>query len=344
MRNTVLLFSLAVLGLAAQPPGSRADIPPRKVIVASVMQPFWVTYPGLEKRLAELSGLLDRMAEESQRRYGRGLDVAVLPEVAVTGENADNPAAHSVPLAGPLNDVFSKKARQLRSYIVVPTYLTDDSSKKLFSNAAILFGRKGEVVGIYRKVHLAVHTGSDSMEGGVTPGKEVPVFECDFGRLGIQICFDIEFDYGWDQVARKNADLVVWPTQSPQTVRPAIRARQGGYFIVSSTWRHNASLFEPTGKIVTQIKPPSQVLVQEIDLSYAILPWSPKLQNGRALTAKYGDKVGYRYYEDEDRGLFWSNDPGVTIGQMMRSLDLAEAGSELERIKGLFKRSGVPGH
>ena len=85
-------------------------------------------------------------------------------------------------------------------------------------------------------------------------------------------------------------------------------------------------------------------MVQELDLSYAILPWSPTLKNGEAMSAKYGDKVGYRYYQDEDRGMFWSNDPHLTIGQMMRSMNLAEADRELDRIKLLYKKSGVPGY
>ena len=124
-------------------------------------------------------------------------------------------------------------------------------------------------------------------------GRELPVFDCDFGKLGIQICYDMDFDDGWAELARRGAELIAWPTQSPQTSQPAFRARQGRCYIVSSTWRHNASIFEPTGKIAAQIKSPERILVQELDLSYAILPWSSKLQNGKALKNAYGDKVGY---------------------------------------------------
>ena len=63
------------------------------------------------------------------------------------------------------------------------------------------------------------------MEHGSTPGKEEPVFQCDFGKLGIQICYDMDFDYGWRELARQGAELVAWPTQSPQTSQPAC-ARQ----------------------------------------------------------------------------------------------------------------------
>ncbi len=351
MRVTTIAFCIAVTAIAvrpavAEPPStsSRAGLPPRKVIVGTMMKPLWGAYPGLQQRLQQLSGMVDQMAEDARRKYGRGLDLAVLSEVAVTGELSGDVANQSVTLDGPLKEVFSRKARQLKTYIVVPTYLTDDRQHGRYSNAAILFGRDGEIAGIYRKLHLAVHTGSDSMENGTTPGKEVPVFSCDFGKLGIQICFDMEFDYGWQQLASKGADIVAWPTQSPQTAHPAARAKQYGYYIVSSTWRHNASVFEPTGKIVAQIKPPSEILVQEVDLSYVILPWSPQLKNGEALSAKYGPQVGYRYYEDEDAGIFWSNNPQLTIGQMMHSLNLSEADQELRRIRELYKKAGVPGN
>ena len=320
---------------------STADRAPRKVIVGTAMQAFWGEYPGLEKRLAQLGGLVDQMAEESRKKYGRGLDLAVLPEMAVTGELSGDVVGRSVAFEGPVREAFARKAREHRCYIVVPTYLSEDR-RKACSNAAILVGRKGELVGIYRKLHLAVHTGSDSLEDGATPGKEAPVFQCDFGKLGMQICFDIEYDYGWRELARQGAEVVAWPTQSPQTTHPAARAIAHRYYIVSSTWRDNASFFEPTGKILAQIKEPAHVLVQELDLSYAILPWSPGLHNGDAFKEKYGTRAGFRYYRDEDRGIFWSNDPQVPIGEMIRSLGLNEAHEELRRIRKLYEKAGVP--
>lgn len=345
MRTCLPLFTALFIssGLAAELKiPSAADQPPRKVIVGTAMQAFWGEYPGLEKRLEQLSGLIDQMAEESHKKYGRDLDLAVLPEMAVTGEISGDIMEHSVPLEGSLRDTFARKAQQHHCYIVVPTYLLENREKKLCSNAAILIGRKGELIGVYRKLHLAVHTGSDSLEGGMSPGKEAPVFECDFGKLGIQICFDIEYDYGWRELARKGAELVVWPTQSPQTTHPAARAIEHRYYIVSSTWRNNASFFEPTGKIIAQIREPAHTLVEQLDLSYAILPWSPALQKGAALKKKYGDKIGFRYYEDEDRGIFWSNDPQISIGEMARSLELSEAHHELQRIRRLYDKIGVP--
>ncbi len=315
--------------------------PPRKVIVGTVMQSFWGPYPGLRARLEQLGASVDQMVARAKQAYGRGLDLAILPEVALTGEAGEDALARSVAFEGEVSGTFTQKAREHSCYIVVPAYLLDSKEKKLCSNAAVLVGRKGEVLGTYRKIHLVVSLERGTMESGATPGGALPVFDCDFGKLGIQICYDMNFAEGWAELARRGAEIIAWPTQSPQTSQPAARARDNRCYIISSTWRHNASIFEPTGKIAAQIKPPQCILVQELDLSYALLPWSSKLRNGEALRKPYGEKVGFHYYEDEDCGIFWSNDPETTIGQMVRSIGVLELEEEMARVRQFYRTRRV---
>jgi len=344
MRRRSFLGALAAPALAAAPPVSSSSRPPRKVIAGTVMQPFWVDHPGLTKRLAQLGSIVDEMQAESRRRFGRGIDLAILPEVAVTGEAGPNSRLRAVPLHGEFGEFFAAKSRDYHCYIVAPTYLEESVSEKAVSNAAVLFGRKGEVAGIYRKVHLVVSPGGRQFENGCAPGREVPVFDCDFGKLGIQICYDIEFDYGWSELARQDAELIALPTQSPQTSHPACRAMHGRCYIISSTWRNNATVFEPTGKIAAQIVPPARILVYELDLSYAILPWHPNLRKGEAMRAKYGDKSGFHYYEDEDCGIFWSNDPHLPVAEMAKSIGVQESEASLERVRGIYRDARVIGY
>lgn len=323
---------------------STAGLPPRKVIVGTVTQPFWGKHPGLEKRLDELAAIVDQMRAESERKYHRGLDLAILPEVAITGEAGNDALLCSVPYKGSVHDAFARKAREHRCYIVVPAYLRESRDRRLCSNAAVLVDRRGETAGTYRKVHLVPSADGKRMESGATPGRELPVFTCDFGKLAIQICYDMEFDRGWKELARQGAELIAWPTQSPQTAQPAFRAWEQRCYIVSSTWRNNASVFEPTGKIAVQVRPPGRILVEEIDLSYAILPWSSRLRNGKALKEKFGDTIGFRYYEDEDCGIFWSNDPGTPVRRMVQALGLLELEDELARVRDFYHAAGVPGY
>jgi predicted amidohydrolase len=343
---------------------STSDHPPRKLIIGTVMQPFWGQHPGLDKRLHQLAEIIDRQEALSQKQYGRNVDLVVLPEVCITGEgeSVGHVSQWAFPLEGPVQDTFSAKARQYSSYVIAPLYLLDDKATRRCSNAAVLFDRKGQVAGTYRKVHLVVND-DNGLEHGCTPGDDVPVFHCDFGKLGIQICYDMDFRYGWQELARKGADIVAWPSQSPQRARPVPRAIQGRYYIVSSTWRKDACVFEPTGKIAAEVswKPSmgspgdwdqaggskpieDNILVHEIDLSYAILGYSRELKSGELFTKTFGNKAGFHYYDDEDRGIFWSNDPSMTIREMVAKLNLMEEQDELEHDRGVYHKAGIAGY
>jgi predicted amidohydrolase len=296
-----------------------------------MMYAMWGDYPGLDSRLTTLTGFVDRMAAEAERKYDANLDLAILPECAVTGESDGDVAKHSVPLQGPVLAVMGAAARKHHTYLIVPTYLCEDAERGIYSNAAVLLDRDGKLVGIYRKVHAVADDQGGTLEGGTIAGRDFPVFQCDFGKIGIEICFDMVYDDGWQVLARKGAEIVAWPTQSPQTIQPRWRASQHSYYIVSSTWRNNASIFDPTGDLIAQTTEPSSVLVEQVDLTYALIDWQPKLQNGKLFSDKYGNAVGYRYSEAEDGGIFWSNDPKIPIMQMVRELGVELRDDSLER-------------
>jgi predicted amidohydrolase len=312
--------------------GSKADRPPRKVVVATVILNRHAKYPGLEARLKDLEGVVDAMAKRASEKYpARGLDLAILPETIVTSPRG-SAAERAVPLDGPVRSTFSALARKHSAYIVAPMDLAESGPEgTTYSNAAVLFDRKGEVAGIYRKVRPVAVLGTDELERGITPGKSYPVFDCDFGKLGLQICWDIQFEDGWAALAEKGAEIVAWPTASPSTAQPASRAAMNRYFIVSSTPREDATIFEPTGLVGAQVEKQGEILVHQIDLSHAVLGWSAPLENGKALTDKFGDRVGFHYSPREDVGLFWSNDPSTSIGAMIRSLGLEELDTQLRR-------------
>ena len=297
------------------------------------MTHWYSDYPGLSGRLEQMCRLIDEMAAESRSRYGRSIDLALFTEYALTAGKSGTAAEVAVPLDDTIIGALSSKAREHHAYIVFGGVFRDAPPATACTNAAVVIDRQGRLVGRYDKVHPVLDKvgpeGKIVLEGGVRPGTAYNVFDLDFGRVGVQICYDIEYPEGWRRLAEKGAELVLYPTQSPQLTRPGKYAATHEYWIVSSTFRNNASFFEPgTGLVAAQITEPKQTLVHEIDLSYIILPWTSRLRNGEAFREAFGTRVGYRYSESEDRGVFWSNDPGRSIGQMARSLNLLESTTE----------------
>jgi predicted amidohydrolase len=100
---------------------------------------------------------------------------------------------------------FAERAKDNRIYVAYSQ--REREGDKVF-NCGVLLDRNGELVGKYRKMHLA-----PGEEAGVLPGDlGYPVFDCDFGRVSIGICMDIHFPEMWRIYTLDGADLLLWPT------------------------------------------------------------------------------------------------------------------------------------
>lgn len=77
-----------------------SDKLPCKVIVGTVIQGFWEEYPGLQKRLDQLSDIIDNIAMQSGKKYWCNPDLIVLPEIAVATGRGRNGIGGTVPFEG----------------------------------------------------------------------------------------------------------------------------------------------------------------------------------------------------------------------------------------------------
>lgn len=343
-----LLFVAAAASVeskAAQPPDTnaaliatrRAESPPRKVLLGTVVGGYEIYSKSLEKRLQKIVDIVDDLSDRAGRDYpGKPLDMVVFPEYFIA-RPGDSLAQKTVRLDEVLPQLAAC-ASSHHCYLVVPMLLHEDGLPVRYTNAAVLVGRKGQLVGIYRKVHPVASHGSDVMEGGLTPGRDFPVFACDFGRVGIQICFDMLYSDGWAALAKQGAEIIALPSADAETARPCMYALQHQYYIVSATPRDHAAVYSPVGLVEAQATEEGAVLLHQIDLSFAVVHWDEALEEGAGLSRRYGQKVGFFYYRPEDKGIFWSNDPNTTIGQMISSLGLMVSDANVERIRLLQDR------
>ena len=130
----------------------------------------------IEANMRLMADVLDRAGREKP-------DVVLLTEFFT--ERLVNGTVHdrSEPISGPLTDALGRKARQYHTYIIAGM-LELDGGKTY--DTAVLIDRQGRIAGKYRKTHLPLA----EVEDGETPGSDYPVFDTDFGRIGILICWD----------------------------------------------------------------------------------------------------------------------------------------------------------
>jgi predicted amidohydrolase len=310
---------------------------PRKVVVATACQ-FFPERTDADERATIIAGLFADAVAETARLYpGVALDLFVLPEHALQKRGA--PAAtRALRLDDEPVRRLAALAAQHHAWLVLPLILSEDSAAgPVFSNAAVLINRSGKVAGIYRKTHpLGARDGS--LENGITPGREHPVFTTDFGRVGLQICWDMSYEEGWAALAEGGAEIVALPSASPQNVRLAAYAQRFRYWIVNSTPRDNVTVFNPLG-LADATRTRTGVLVHRFDLVSIAVGWTPEIADGRAFQNRFGERGGHIWNTREDAGLFWSNDPHVTVGSMLRELDAETLDAQADRIAAQISRA-----
>lgn len=100
-------------------------------------------------------------------------------------------------------------------------------------NSSYILDRNGVELGRYRKTQLTIG------EHDLTPGDDIPVFDLDFGKVGIMICFDNYFPEVARVLGLKGAELVLSPlygdTLIPQwEIKMKARAIDNSMYIASS--------------------------------------------------------------------------------------------------------------
>lgn len=140
-------------------------------------------------------------------------DLIVFPELFLTGYNMDLIGNQYYELAEGLNgeivSILQKQALHNNINIVAPIAFQDEVPGVIY-NSAIVINRNGEINGVYHKTHLWADEKLYFKEG-----TDLPVFEMDFGRIGIMICYDGGFPEVSRTLALKGAELILCPSAFP---------------------------------------------------------------------------------------------------------------------------------
>ncbi|HYW69852.1 MAG TPA: carbon-nitrogen hydrolase family protein [Pyrinomonadaceae bacterium] len=155
---------------------------------------------------------LSKIVSSLREAAERDARIVMFPECALTGYAFDS-LSEAVPVAepidGPSSEAIAAACRETGTYAVVG-FIEREQEK--FYNTAMLVGPDG-VVGGYRKVHLPF-IGIDRY---LTPGdREFQVFDLPFGKVGVNICYDISFPESARVLKLKGAELIALITNWPE--------------------------------------------------------------------------------------------------------------------------------
>ena len=127
----------------------------------------------------------------------------------------------------------------------------------------LLINRQGEIQNTYHKTHLTM----GELEGGCILENELPVFDTDFGKVAIQICWDHFFPECSRALALQGAEIFLVCTHGFRRERTVTRALENGAYLVSAyTLSEGTMVVNPDGEVLDEAGDKGYALA-EVDLN-----------------------------------------------------------------------------
>lgn len=215
-------------------------------------------------------------------------DFVILPEMFCCPYQTQNFPVYAEKEGGPVWQQLSEYAKQYGIYLIGGSMPEKDAEGKVY-NTSYIFDRQGKQIGKHRKVHLFdidVTGGQTFKESDtLTAGDHDTVFDTEFGRMGVMLCFDIRFPELARMMVNDGAKAIFVPAAFNMTTGPAhwelsfrtraldnqiymigcapMRDESAGYI----SWGHSI-VTDPWGRVIDMLDEKEGVLLTELDLDY----------------------------------------------------------------------------
>ncbi len=251
-----------------------------KVALCQIYTEKWAAEDNLKRTVAAI-----------ETAAQKGAEIAVTPECVLLGYPIDDsPAPHSrllksaEPLDGPKLQLLRQKAEQLNIYLLLG--FAERTPDDKIHNSGALISNKGEILNVYRKVHLRANEDINHL-GPFTPGDTFSITTLKLDRrqfsAGTMICFDREIPETVRCLRSLGAEIVFCPmawytydmtkykNYANNEMLTRCRAAENELFIVvvSHAGRFNGGSFVvgPKGELIHQMGRDAGVHVLDVPVA-----------------------------------------------------------------------------
>lgn len=270
-----------------------------------------------DKSLSEITALVDREG-------ALGVDLIALPETW-NMQYRNQPET----LEGPTVTTMQKLAARHRTYLVCPIDRQDGEQRV---NSAVLIDRVGRIVAVYDKVYP--YWSEFDLTPCVQPALTTPpVYEADFGRIGMAVCFDVNFPSVWQMLAEQGAELIIWPSAYSAGTSLQAHALNHHFYIVTSTYTKDCIVYDITGQELLYEKS-DEINISRVtlDLDRGLYHENFNLAKRDRLLADHGDEVELELWLPREQWfVLRAKRPGVSARALARQYGLEELRDYLTR-------------
>ena len=278
----------------------------------------------LNRTLVRMSQYIDHAADLQS-------DLVAFPEIC-NYLGAENPWQFE-PLDGPTVTAMSQKARQHSLYVVCPLGTIENGNRY---NSSVLIDREGQITGVYHK-NFPTHA---ELDLGIIPGTETPAFQTDFGRVGLSICFDINYWEVGSELCRNRSELVIWSSMWQGQRMLTKWAIEFGFYI-GATYSRQSTFVDIGGREIVAVNRnisdatgSSPVTSAKLDLDRRLLHHDENIGWLQKLYQKYGGTAAYcEWLPQECLVVFGSQLPEMSSDDLIEEFNLESMRDYLARVR-----------
>ena len=215
-------------------------------------------------------------------------DFVILPEMFCCPYQTENFPIYAEKEGGPVWQQLSGYAKQYGIYLIGGSMPEKDAEGNVY-NTSYIFDREGKQIGKHRKVHLFdmdIKGGQTFKESDtLTAGDSDTVFDTEFGKIGVMLCFDIRFPELSRMMVNDGAKVIFVPAAFNMTTGPAhwelsfrTRALDNQIYMVGCapardvsagyiSWGHSI-VTDPWGRVTDMLDEKKGILLAELDMDY----------------------------------------------------------------------------
>ena len=249
-----------------------------KIKIAAIQMP---TVTAKMENVRTVKTYLEKIKDENP-------DFVILPEMFCCPYQTENFPIYAEKEGGPVWQQLSGYAKQYGIYLIGGSMPEKDAEGNVY-NTSYVFDREGKQIGKHRKAHLFdidVKGGQTFKESDtLTAGDSDTVFDTEFGKMGVMLCFDIRFPELSRMMVNDGARIVFVPAAFNMTTGPAhwelsfrTRALDNQIYMVGCapardvsagyiSWGHSI-VTDPWGRVTGMLDENEGILLAELDMDY----------------------------------------------------------------------------
>lgn len=290
----------------------------RKLSVATIdLKELWPD----NTRESRIRRVLDRM----ENLVGLKPDLICLPElfdtIWVSEKTTIKEIAEDEKVPGPVTSRIAEFAKKYSCYVACPVYTHNDGH---YYNSSLLIDRKGKIAGVYHKMHP---TSTEIVRNGVfgagisAGGLNQPVIQTDFGKVGMQICYDANWVDGWDNLKKQGANIILFSSAFPGGRILNHYALENNCYIISSTGG-DARIIDISGNDLHSSSTFVRYAWANINLEKVNVTTWPT--NGRLpeIFKKYGNRLEIKVWDENGVITIESHDPDIKVLDVLKEFKI----------------------